>query len=114
MAQSSTAQDLAPVFVRAVVRLSPRNKLPDGVVVDILWIRDYIVDSTRNLHYAETVFEPAMCSTWINQICQRKLMYITQPLERTGTNNLFFVGTKPDEDVDWIAYFTHSALYDGL
>jgi hypothetical protein len=81
-------------------------------VIDIPGVRDNVVDSARNLHYTQTMLEPSVRSTWVHQVCQSELMNIPQPLERTGTNDLFFVRSEPDENMDWIPYLTHSASKD--
>jgi hypothetical protein len=53
------------------------------------------------------MLEPAMCSAWIYQVRQRKLMNVAEALEGTRAYDLLFGGFEPDKHVNWITNFTH-------
>ena len=77
-------------------------------MVNVLWIGDYIIDSTRHLHDAEAVLKPPVRCCRIHQISQRKLVNVAKTLEGLRANDLRFVRSEPHKNMNWIANLTHA------
>lgn len=73
VAQCCHSEDSPPV-APLVVRSSPWDELPDGIVVDILQVGDDVVDSGRDVHHSEGMLESTVRCAWVDEVAERQLL----------------------------------------
>ena len=100
MAKRGDPQDPSPVvqLVRVVRH--------DGthLIGQVLLVGDDVEDPRRQLHHPEGVLEAAVRRAGVDEIAERELVDVPQPLERRTVENRAFGGGDLDEDVQWIAH----------
>jgi hypothetical protein len=105
MAEGRRSKYSAPV--RVLVAAISRYEFSDGVVMQVLWICRYIVNTRRKFHYAETVFKPLVSCSWVDEICQGKLMNLSQPLIRLTVDEFALIRVEPNKAMNRVSYFVH-------
>jgi len=88
------AQDRPPVGQLGPV-LDLWNLVSDGVR-DMVRVGDDIEDLAGKLHHTQRVVETLVGCTRINEVRQRQLVDMAQPLEGTRVNNLPFIAVQSD------------------
>jgi hypothetical protein len=89
--------------------LSPtRDEISNTIVPDVLGICNDVIDTTGQIHDAERVFKSPVCSRGINEVGQRKLVDVTEPLKGPRVDDFPFLRIQLDEPVDWVPNFVDS------
>jgi hypothetical protein len=78
--------------------------------MQVLWICRYIVNTRRKFHYAETVFKPLVSCSWVDEICQGKLVNFSQPLIRLTVDEFALIRVEPNKAMNRISYFVHRLI----
>jgi len=112
MAEGRRSKYSAPVGV--LVAAISRYKFSDGVVMQVFWICRDIVNTRREFHYAETVFKPLVSCSWVDEICQGKLVNFSQPLVRLTVDEFALIRVKPNKAMNRISYFMHRLIWGAL
>jgi hypothetical protein len=53
----------------------------DGAI-SIAFVSDDVEDAAGEFHDSERVLESPMCRSWVDEVCQRKLVNVAKPLKR--------------------------------
>ena len=74
-------------------------------VGEVLVAHDDVVHPPRQLHHAERVLEASVGAAGVDQVRERQLVDVAQPLERARVDDSQLVGIGLDEDMDGVANF---------
>jgi hypothetical protein len=81
------------------------DEVANAVVKQAFLAGDNIVHAAGQFHHAQAVLETPVRRTRLNEIRQRKLMDVAQPLKGPRINDLALLGIHGDEDVDRVTDF---------
>jgi len=73
------------------------------LVGDLVGAGDYVVDAAGEVHHAEGVLEALVGGAGVDQVGERELVDVAQPLEGGGVDHRLLVVVVVDEDVDRVA-----------
>src|SRR5260221_6357693 len=84
--QRCEANNLPPCHECIVVREDVEVPMP------VPFMRQDIEDSSSQFHHAERVFKSTMRCSRVDEVGQRQLMYVSEPLKRPGVDRGNFIG----------------------
>ena len=73
--------------------------------LNVVGIRDCVINPTREFHYTEAVFEALVCRGRIDEVRKGKLLNVPKSLDWPTVYYCYFAGIQPHEGVNWVAYF---------